>query len=45
MKNVILSAVLMFILTSCATTTKVPVSGVTPAAVISLAYGDEHLLN
>lgn len=35
MKNLIISAVLMFIITSCSTTTKFPVSSVTPAAVIS----------
>jgi hypothetical protein len=35
MKNVIMSAILMFIITSCSTTTKFPVSSVTPAAVIT----------
>lgn len=35
MKNLIISAVLMFIITSCSTTTKFPVSSVVPAAVIS----------
>lgn len=35
MKTVIISALLMFLLTSCSSTTKFPVSSVTPAAVIT----------
>lgn len=35
MKNVFISAILMFLLTSCASTTKFPVSSVTPAAIIT----------
>jgi DNA mismatch repair ATPase MutS len=35
MKNLLISAILMFLITSCSTTTKFPVSSVTPAAVIS----------
>ena len=35
MKNVILSAILVFLLTSCSSTIKLPVSSVTPAAEIT----------
>ncbi len=35
MKNVIISAILMFLLTSCGSTTKFPVSSVVPAAEIT----------
>ncbi len=35
MKTVIISAILVFLLTSCNSTTKFPVSSVTPAAVIT----------
>lgn len=35
MKNVIISAILMFLITSCASTTKFPISPVTPGATIT----------
>lgn len=35
-KNVFLSLILMFLVGSCTTTTKLPVSGITPAAVITV---------
>ena len=35
MKNLIISAVVMFLLTSCSSTTKFPISSVTPGAVIT----------
>lgn len=46
MKNVIISAVLMFLIASCSTkTTKFPISTVTPAAVISASVKQDKSNN